>query len=214
MKLYIFIIAALAVSGFAVWLAKFVKGRRRRAIGKVAIGDGVYVEEYGPEVSLLAGTGLPFFVDGRGGFGKCLLRFLEEDGIKVYFFDYYCALGAGANEKERVTTVALFDFKNGAFPDFHVAAGGAGLEEASGLDPVDVTSFGKLPPGLKIYGRSVAALKAFLTPERAAIFAEYSGWSAQGSGRYLLLYNGYSIVRPIKYGAFMAAARKLALNMI
>jgi hypothetical protein len=213
MTLYL-IAAAFVLGGIAGWtLVRHLKGRRLRTLAKLAEGSGAALEDYGPEVSLLESTGLPFFVDGRGGFGRCLFRLEAEDGVKPYFFDYQCTLGSGAGERKRQSTVALFEFEKGAFPDFHLSAGGDLPDEASGLEPADMKEFAGFPAGVKLLGRDVAALKKYFTAELGACFAEHAGWSAQGSGRYLVLYKGDGLVPTGEYLAFIAEAKKLAFNL-
>lgn len=208
------IVFAMAAGGVAGWaLVKHLKGRRLRMLSKVAEGSGAELEAYGPEVVLLEGTGLPFFVDGRGGFGRCLLRLEAEDGVKPYFFDYQCTLGSGAGARKRQSTVALFDFEKGAFPDFHLSAGGDQPDEASGLEPADLKDFAGFPAGVKLFGRDPAALKKYFTSELDACFTEHAGWSAQGSGRYLVLYKGNGLVPAGDYREFIAEAKKLAFNL-
>lgn len=210
-----YLVAAAFVAGcIAGWvLVRYLKGRRFRKLVKLAEINGAALEDYGPEVSLLESTGLPFFVDGRGGFGRCLLRLEPEDGVKPYFFDYLCTLGSGAGGRKRQSTVALFEFEKGAFPDFHLSAGGDLPDEASGLEPADMKEFSGFPPGVKLLGRDQAALKKYFTLELDACFAEHDGWSAQGSGRYLVLYKGGGLVPPGEYQAFIAEAKKLAFNL-
>ena len=213
MTLYL-IVGALAACCVAGWtLVKYLKGRRLRTLGRMAEVSGALLEDYGPEVALLEGTGLPFFVDGRGGFGRCLVRLEAEDGVKPYFFDYQCTLGSGTAERTRQSTVALFDFEKGAFPDFHLSAGGDLPDEASGLEPADMKEFPGFPAGVKLLGRDAAALKKYFTPELGSCFAEHAGWSAQGSGRYLVLYKGCGLVPTGGYQAFMSEAKKLAFNL-
>jgi hypothetical protein len=213
MTLYILVFAFIA-GGAAGWaLVRHLKGRRLRNLAGMAESSGMILEDYGPEVALLEGTGLPFFVDGRGGFGRCFFRVEAEDGAQPYFFDYRCTLGAGAQERKRESTVALFNFEKGAFPDFHLSAGGDLPDEASGLEPADLKDFAGFPAGVKLLGRDPAALKKYFTSELDACFAEHSGWSAQGSGRYLLLYRSGGLVPVGDYKAFMAEAKKLAFNL-
>ena len=208
------LLSALAAGAVAGWaLVRYLKGRRLSKLASLAEASGASLEDYGPEVALLEGTGLPFFVDGRGGFGRCLLRQEAEDGVKPYFFDYQCTLGSGAGERRRQSTVALFDFEKGAFPDFHLSAGGDRPDEASGLEPVDLKDFAGFPAGVKLFGRDAAALKKYFTSELDACFAEHSGWSAQGSGRYLVLYKGGGLVPAGDYLDFIAEAKKLAFNL-
>ncbi len=205
---------ALAAGILAGWaLVRHLKGRRFSKLAKLAEVSGAALEDYGPEVSLLEGTGLPFFVDGRGGFGRCLLRQEAEDGVKPYFFDYQCTLGAGSTERKRQSTVALFEFEKGAFPDFHLSAGGDLPDEASGLEPAEMKEFSGFPPGVKLLGRDPAALKKYFTVELNTCFAEHEGWSAQGSGRYLVLYKSGGLVPTGEYPAFIAEAKKLAFNL-
>ncbi len=211
-KFLLLVVAVLA--GVGVYqLVKYLKGRRGRAMEDISELVSVELEEYGPELALLESTGLPFFVDGRSGFGKFLLRFPEEDGAKSYFFDYACLLGSGKAQLKKQSTVALFDFEKSAFPDFHLAAVGDAPDEANGLEPADMTAFAGLPPGVKLYGRDQAALKKLFTPEIAACFGEHPGWSAQGSGRFLVMYKGCALVEPGKYRQFIAEANKLAFNL-
>ena len=208
------LVLALAAGALAAWaFVRHLKGRRLRKLAKLAEVSGDALEDYGPEVSLLEGTGLPFFVDGRGGFGRCLLRLEAEDGVKPYFFDYQCTLGSGASERKRQSTVALFEFEKGAFPDFHLSAGGDLPDEASGLEPADMKDFSGFPPGVKLLGRDPAALKKYFTSELDACFAKYDGWSAQGSGRYLVLYKGCGLVPAGEYPEFIVEAKKLAFNL-
>ncbi len=203
------IVAAIVISQ----VLKYVKGQRGRDMSSLAATASVDLEEYGPELKLLEGTGLPFFVDGRSGVGRYLLRFPEQDGAKACYFDYSCLLGYGKEQIKRQSTVALFDFNKGAFPDFHLSAEGNFEKETSGLEPVDMALFSGLPPGAKLYGRDLAALKKLFTPEIAACFSEHPGWSAQGAGRYLVMYKGHKLLNTGKYREFMAEAEKLAFNL-
>ena len=211
----IYLLLAALVAGVIVLskVVKHLKGRRGRAMAEVAVMASVELEEYGPELKLLEGTGLPFFIDGRSGVGRFLLRFPEEDGAKSYYFDYSCLLGDGKDQRKRQSTVALFDFNKGAFPDFHLSPEGNFEKETSGLEPVDMSLFKGFPQGAKLYGRDQAALQKLFTPEIAACFAEHPGWSAQGSGRYLVMYKGSELLNPGKYRQFMAEAGKLAFNL-
>ncbi len=213
MNVYLVLAAAVAVIVVFMPVSKYLKGQRGREMASVAVTASLELEEYGPELKLLEGTGLPFFVDGRSGVGKYLLRFPEEDGAKAYYFDYSCLLGDRNNQRKRQSTVALFDFNKGAFPDFHLSAEGNFEKEISGLEPVDMKLFKGFPQGAKLYGRDPAALQKLFTPEIAACFAEHPGWSAQGSTRYLVMYKGHNLLSPGKYKQFMAEAGKLAFNL-
>jgi hypothetical protein len=212
-KLVILGLAVLCAGWFAWWISNYIKGSRRRALEVVSNGTGVYVEEYGPEVSLLEGTGLPFFVDGRSGVGKMLLHFPEEDGVKSWFFDYACVLGSGSGQHARSSTVALFEFAKGAFPDFHLSAGGDMVDDTEGLEPVDLAAFPKFPQGVKICGRDEAKLKAYFTAEKVSSLQAHEGWSVQASGRFMVLYKGLGIVKPARYQEFLDEGRKLAFNL-
>lgn len=208
------LLAAAVIAIIAVSRAvKYLKGQRGRAMARVAELASVELEEYGPETKLLESTGLPFFVDGRSGVGKFLLRLPEQDGAKAYYFDYSCLLGSGGDQRGRQSTVALFDFNKGAFPDFHLSADGDLPDETSGLEPVDMAGFKGFPAGVKLYGRDQAALRKLFTPEIAACFGEHPGWSAQGAGRYLVMYKGCELLSPGRYVQFMAEAGKLAFNL-
>ena len=213
MSKYLVLFVVVLVGVGVYQLVKYIKGRRGRAMVDISDLVSVELEEYGPELALLESTGLPFFVDGRSGFGKFLLRFPEEDGARSYFFDYACLLGSGNDQHKKQSTVALFDFEKGAFPDFHLSAGGDVPNEATGLEPADMTEFAGLPPGVKLYGRDQAALKKLFTPEISACFGEHPGWSAQGSGRFLVMYKGCALVDTGKYRQFIAEANKLAFNL-
>lgn len=213
MNIYLLLAAAVAAAIVVSRVLKYLKGRRGRAMADVAISASVELEEYGPELKLLEGTGLPFFIDGQKGVGKFLLRFPEEDGAKAYYFDYSCLLGSGKDQRGRESTVALFDFNKGAFPDFHLSPEGNFEKETSGLEPLDMSLFKGFPQGAKLYGRDQAALQKLFTPEIAACFCEHPGWSAQGSGRYLVMYKGNGLLNPGKYREFMAEAGKLAFNL-
>jgi hypothetical protein len=159
------------------------------------------------------GTGLPFLVDGRAAIGRLLLEFPCEDGAKAYYFDYSCLLGSGQEQRRKQATLALFDFEKGAFPDFFAVAAGEVLDESTGLDPADMSGFAGFPEGAKLYGRDQAALKSFFNPEIAACFGEHPGWSAQGSGRWLVLYRGCELVPSSGYKDFIGEASKLAFNL-
>ena len=206
------IIAAAAVVAVIAVIIR-LSGGRRKALDKVAALASVYVEEYGPDLPLLEGTGLPFFVDGSGGFGQLLLKFPDDAGATAYYFDYSCLLGGGDGQRKRHSTVALFIFKQAAFPDFHLSAAGDPIE-ITGLEPADMAAFDKLPDGVKLYGRDNSALKAYLNPEKEVCFGEHPGWSAQGSKNSLVLYKGCSLIKPADYAEFMAEAKKLAFNLL
>lgn len=207
------VMIAAAVIGAIIAIIIRLKGGRRKALDKVAALASVYVEEYGPDVPLLESTGLPFFVDGSGGFGQLLLRFPNDAGATSYYFDYSCLLGGGEEQHKRHSTVALFVFEQAVFPDFHLSAAGDPIE-ITGLEPADMAAFDKLPPGVKLYGRDLAALKAYLNTEKEVCFGEHPGWSAQGSKNSLVLYKGSSLIKPDEYAEFMAEAKKLAFNLL
>lgn len=203
-----------AIAGLLGYLAvKYWKGRRGRAMLRVAAEASISLEDYGPEVSVLAATGLPLFIDGRGGFGRFLLRMPPADGARGYYFDYSCALGEGGERREKHATVALFEFEKGAFPDFHLDAGGEIPGETTGLEPADMAALEGFPQGSQLYCRDLVAAGKYFTPERAACFAEHPGWSAQGAGRYIALYKGCALAAPGDYIGFMAEAEKLAFNL-
>lgn len=203
-----------AVAAVLLWmLVKHIKGRRRREMAAVAEAVSVRLEEFGPDPGLLDGTGLPFLVDGRAAIGRLLLEFSREDGAKAYYFDYSCLLGSGQEQRRKEATLGLFDFENAAMPDFYVSAAGEVLDEATGLEPADMSAFTGFPEGARLYGRDQAALKKYFNPEIAACFGEHPGWSAQGSGRWLLLYRGCGLVNPAKYTEFIEEASKLAFNL-
>ena len=206
--------ASAAVAAVVAWsLVRYFKGQRRRAMRDVAEAAAVRLEDFGPAAALLEGTGLPFLVDGRAAIARLLLEFPREDGAKPYYFDYSCLLGSGKGQRRKQATLALFDFEKGAFPDFHVSAAGEPLDESMALEPVDMSGFAGFPEGVKLFGRDPEALKKFFKPEIAACFGEHPGWSAQGSGRWLLLYKGCELVSPAKYGEFIAESGKLAFNL-
>lgn len=213
MNIYALAAAFIVVAVIFLQVSKYFKGQRGRDMSALALTVSLELEEYGPELSLLEGTGLPFFVDGRSGVGRFLLRLPEAEGAKAYYFDYSCLLGTGKEQRKRQSTVALFDFNKGAFPDFHLSADGNFEKETSGLGPVDMALFKGFPKGAKLYGRDQAALQNVFTPEIAACFAEHPGWSAEGSGRFLVMYKGHKLLSPGKYKNFMAEAGKLAFNL-
>ena len=204
-------VGAVVVAVIAIMI--LVGSGRKKALDKVATLADIYVEEYGPDLSLLESTGLPFFVDGSGGFGQLLLRFPDDAGATSYYFDYSCLLGSGSGQRKRHSTVALFIFKQAAFPDFHLSAAGDPIE-ITGLEPADMADFDKLPPGVKLYGRDLAALKTYLNTEKEVCFGEHPGWSAQGSKNSLVLYKGSSLIKPAEYAEFMVEAKKLAFNLL
>lgn len=191
-------------------LLMYIKGKRKRAMLHTAVAVGLDLEEYGPELKLLEDTGLPFFVDGRNGVGKYLLRFSERDGVKAYYFDYSCLLGSGKTQRKRQSTVALYECGKGAFPDFHLSAAGDIPDEAEGLDPANMAGYKGFPPGVKLFGRDQTALQKLFTPELAAAFGEHPGWSAQGSVRSLVVYKGFELIDPLKYRDFIVEAGTLA----
>lgn len=208
------ILAAAAAAAIAVLLlGRYLKGKRAKAMAGIAAELSVGLEEFGPAVALLEGTGLPFFVDGRAAIGRFLLEFPQEDGAKAYYFDYSCLFGTGQGERKKQATVALFDFEKGAFPDFHLSAGAENLGEDTGLEPADMSGFQGFPEGMKLYGRDQAALKKFFSPEIAACLGEHPGWSAQGAGRWLMMYKKCELLPPARYKEFIAEASKLAFNL-
>lgn len=213
MQGYILLAGFAAVVIGVLLFVRFLKGRRGKAMARVAAEAAVGLEEFGPAVALLEGTGLPFFVDGHAAIGRFLLEFPETDGAKSYYFDYSCLFGSGQEQRRKQATVALFDFEKGAFPDFHLSTGTEGLGEDTGLEPVDTSCFQGFPEGIKLYGRDQDALKKFFTPEIAACLREYPGWSAQGAGRWLVMYKGCELLPPGKYKGFIAEASRLALNL-
>jgi len=204
---------AAALVGAVLAIILRARGGRRKALDKVAELADIYVEEYGPDLPLLESTGLPFFVDGAGGFGQLLLKFPNDAGATSYYFDYSCSLGGGDGQHKRHSTVALFIFDQAIFPDFHLSAAGDPIE-ITGLEPADMAAFDKLPTGVKLYGRDTAALKTYLNTEKEVCFGEHPGWSAQGSKNSLVLYKGCSLVKPGDYAEFMAEAKKLAFNLL
>lgn len=213
MNSFSFLVIAAALGAGASGIIWYLKGSRKWALEKISKSSGIYVEDYGPELSLLDDTGLPFFMNGYGRFGKCLLRFPEETGMRACYFDYYCTLGKGEKRREKRTTVALFTFQRTGFPDFHLSSEGDARDEISGLEPVDTTAFDKFPPGIKLYGRDPASLKKFFTPQISSCLSEHPGWSAQGSKRHLLLYKGGTLIPAAEYRGFLAEAKKLAFNL-
>ena len=210
---YVILAAAAAAAIAVLLLVKYVKSRRARGMAAVAAGAAVSLEEFGPAVALLEGTGLPFFVDGRAAIGRFLLEFPQEDGAKAYYFDYSCLFGSGQGQRRKQSTVALFDFEKSALPDFHLSAGAESLGEDTGLEPADMAAFRGFPEGARLYGRDQEALKKYFTPELAACFAEHPGWSAQGAGRWLVMYKECRLMPPGEYKGFIAEASRLAFNL-
>ncbi len=203
-----------AAAAFAVWwLLHYMKGYRRRALLGVAEGAFVRLEDFGPSPKFLEATGLPFLVDGRACTARLMMEFPEEDGVKASYFDYSCLLGSGKDERCKQATLALFEFNKAMLPDFYLAAADETMAEDTGLEAADMAAFSGFPPGYRLLGRDLAALKNFFTPELASCFSEHPGFSAQGSGRYLLLYRACGLVAPKDYPGFMAEARKLAFNL-
>lgn len=209
----IYLISAALAALFLWMLVKHIKGRRRRDMTAVAEAFSVRLEDFGPDTALLEGTGLPFLVDGRAAIGRLLLELPSEDGAKAYYFDYSCLLGSGQEQRRKEATLGLFDFERSAMPDFYLSAAGEVLNESTGLEPADMSGFPGFPEGARLYGRDQAELKKYFNPEIAACFGEHPGWSAQGSGRWLLLYKGCQLVSPAKYKEFMEEASKLAFNL-
>lgn len=210
MSIFPWLTAAIVLLVGLIQLLVYLKGKRKRAMVLTAVAVGLELEEYGPELKLLEDTGLPFFVDGRNGVGKYLLRFPEMDGVKGYYFDYSCLLGSGKTQRKRQSTVALYECGKGAFPDFHLSAVGDIPDEAEGLDPANMAHYKGFPPGVKLFGRDQAALQKLFTPELAAAFSEHPGWSAQGSVRSLVIYRGFELIDPSKYKDFIVEAGTLA----
>ncbi|MCX5784317.1 MAG: hypothetical protein NTX59_01365 [Elusimicrobia bacterium] len=213
-KIYLLVLAMAALSAAVFFILKRHKAKRRKALVKIAEGLAVDFEEYGPELQLLENTGLPLFIEGGRGFGKNLLRFPHEDGFEAYFFDYICLTGDAKKQINRQGTVALFGFKKTQFPVFYLAADDAAHKpDLSGFEPVDTSSFARFPAGLELYGSDVVALHAVFNRETATLFTKESGWSAQGAGRYLLLYKGCGLVSPHDYPGFIEEAKTLAFRL-
>ncbi|MDQ7773477.1 MAG: hypothetical protein RDU13_08125 [Elusimicrobiales bacterium] len=213
MSTYLLIGAAVAVAAVFFLFSSRRKSARRRAMSKVSAETFVDVEEYGPEAAILKESGLPFFMEGRGGVGKLLFRMPPEDGMRAFYFDHHTTLGSGDSARPRACTVALFCVPKADFPEFHLSAGGEAPDEALGLEAVDMAEFGDMPEGIKLYGRDMGALKKFFTRDMAYSLKEHPGWSAQGAGKWLLVFKGCSLVDPGGYRDFMDEAKKLALNL-
>ena len=110
--------------------------------------------------------------------------------------------------------VALFDLKKAALPAFCLSADGTGAQpQTAGFELVNLKPVEGMPPGSKIYGGNGPRLMELFTPERAALFAAEPDWSAQGSGKYLLLYKEGRLVHSSAYHAFMASARAQAAGL-
>lgn len=208
--LYLILGAVAAAAVFAA--VKYARGRRVRGMAAMAEAAGLRLEDFGPDPKLLEGTALPFFLDGRAGIGRLLLEVPQEDGAKARYFDYSCLLGSGQGQRRKQATLALFEFEKGAFPDFHLSAAGE-PEELSGLEPAAMAELPGFPEGARLYGRDQAALKKYFNPEIAGCFCAHPGWSAQGAGRWLVLYRGLDLASPSRYRDFMAEALSLAYNL-
>jgi hypothetical protein len=213
MEKYLLLSAAVAACFLTYRIVIYFKGRRGRLLADLAGKRSVRLETFGPEIAMLEATGLPFFVDGRGGVGRFLMQLPEEDGARSFYFDYSCLLGSGNEQRRRQSTVALFEFQKGAFPDFHLSCGGELANETSGLEPAEMSGFKGFPEGVKLFGRDQDALKRFFNQEIAACFGEHPGWSVQGSGRWLVLYRGCALAAPGNYPSFMTESAKLAFNL-
>ncbi|KAF0126636.1 MAG: hypothetical protein FD189_873 [Elusimicrobia bacterium] len=213
MSAYLLIGAAVAAVAVFFLLSSRIKGARRRAMSRVSEETLVDLEEYGPGAGILKESGLPFFMEGRSGVGRLLFRMPPEDGMQAFYFDHHATLGSGGAARQRACTVALFCSPRAGFPEFHLSAGGEAPDEALGLEAVDIAEFGDMPEGIKLYGRDKAALKGFFTRDIAYSVKEHPGWSAQGAGKWLLVYKDCSLVSPGEYRDFMAEAKKLALNL-
>lgn len=213
MNAYLLIGAAVAALAVFFLVASRMKGARRRAMSRVSAETFADVEDYGPEAAILKESGLPYFMEGRGGVGRLLFRMPPEDGMRAFYFDYHATIGPAESARTRACTVALFCVPKADFPEFHLSAGGETPDEALGLEAADMAEFGDIPEGIQLYGRDKAALKNFFTRDMAYSLKEHPGWSAQGAGQWLLVYKGCSLVDPRKYRDFMAEAKKLALNL-
>lgn len=213
MSAYLLIGAVVAVVAAFFLISSRRRSARRRALAGLAAEILVDMEEYGPEAAILKESGLPFFMEGRNGVGKLLFRTPPEDGMRAFYFDHYAVLGSGDAARPRACTVALFCAPGADFPEFHLSAGGEAPDEALGLEAVEPAEPGDMPEGIKLYARDGAALKRFFTRDMAYSLKEHPGWSAQGAGRWLLVYKGLSLAAPGGYRDFMAEAKKLALSL-
>lgn len=211
------ILGSIVLAVVLAWWIFSVKRRRRsrhNEVERISKTLGSYMEEYGPETSLLEATGLPFFLETHNCVGKNLFHFKDDGGIESYFFDYACVAAKGAQEEQRECTVALFDLKKDALPAFCLSSDGTGsAPQTAGFELVNLKPVEGMPPGAKIYCGDGPRMMALFTPARTALFAAEPDWNAQGSGKYLLLYKEGRLVHASAYHAFMASARALAAGL-
>lgn len=208
----IFIVSIAAAIGLLVWgLSERSTDPRKHAMLKLVSDASLPFEEYGPNLSLLEDTCLPFFTEGSARFGKFLFEFPEAHGIKAFYFDYSWMLGRDSEQQKKQATVALFLFENTSFPDFHICPEGGILGSTSSLKPVDTASFEKFQAGVQLYGEDPEALKDFFNSDVTSGFAEHPGWSAEVTKRALVIYKECSLVDPVRYREFIADAKNLVL---
>jgi len=175
----------VAAGGAAIYL----DWKRSNTLGDLAASMGLAFSKYGPDPSVLVGTGLEIFGMGRSRSASNLVEIALPSG-QLQVFDYKFKTGGGKSSHTHTFTLALFACTRCDIPHFDLKPETVmyKLGELIGFKDIDLPAFPVFSDKYRLTGPDEAAVRMFFNPDRAAWFERNQGLHVQGAPGYGLLF--------------------------
>jgi hypothetical protein len=206
------LVLGVAVVGGIIWLVHRAHQKRLEAMRAACTAMGfTYTERADPDELAAAIGELPLFSRGRGRKAWSVMRG-SLAGRPAMLMDYEFTTGSGRNQTTHRQTVALFPDAGGGLPDFELAPENIfhKIGAVFGYQDIDFETSEEFSKRYLLRGREEDRVRAALSADALAFFAQNPGWTVQLRGGRVAAYRAGRRCRPEEAPSFLAEALRIA----
>lgn len=203
-------VGAAALVLLFLGLNAYLEAKRRREFAEEALRLGFAAPPEG-EGGWPFDQGHALFSLGRGQAIDNLVQ--SSHGARSWIFDYEYTTGSGKSRSRHTQTVAAFETPASLprfqmFPEqfYHWFA------ELVGFKDIDFDDNKQFSDQYRLLAEDEAAIRRLFNPPAVSRLAALPGWSVEGAGRILLVYQASKIAKPAALGGFVERTREIARN--
>ncbi len=157
---------------------------------------------------------LPVFSRGRAQKTRNLIRGRGAEGVELVF-DYRYTTQSGKHSATLEQTIAAFEFSGAGLPAFEMRPEGlfARIGQAFGHPDVDFDSSPEFSRHYQLRGQDPAAVRRLFERQAVAHLAPTTGWSVEGHGSWMLVFQDSRRQKPEELTVFLDHARIVARSI-
>lgn len=159
-------------------------------------------------------TALPVFARGRSQKTRNLIRGRGSEGAEL-IVDFRFTTQSGKHSATLEQTVAAFEFPGASLPAFELRPEGlfARIGQAFGNPDVDFDSSPEFSRHYQLRGPDPAAVRRLFERQAIARLAPTRGWSVEGAGNWMLVFQDSRRQKPDDLTPFLEQARSVARSI-